>query len=62
MPAKTDHKSEEQKEPAQETEILFRCKFCGENKPLSELIMIRNYYPPMGACNACFRAHNNNAQ
>jgi hypothetical protein len=37
----------------------FRCRFCGEDKPLSDLVMIRHYYPPLAACRDCFKINNN---
>ncbi|MBN1191395.1 MAG: hypothetical protein JXA46_16690 [Dehalococcoidales bacterium] len=36
-------------------EIFFKCKLCGELRPLSELIVIKNYYPHLSACKACAR-------
>jgi|WetSurMetagenome_2_1015567.scaffolds.fasta_scaffold604959_1 hypothetical protein len=35
--------------------IVFTCKFCGETKPLSELVIIKNYFPQLSACNVCAR-------
>ena len=34
-------------------DFTFTCKFCGETKPLNELILMREYFPPMPACGAC---------
>jgi hypothetical protein len=50
MTEKTGNKSPETN---QRKEILFKCKFCGETRPLSELIMIRQYYPQIPSCKAC---------
>jgi hypothetical protein len=36
-------------------EIIFKCKFCGESKPLSELVVIRTFYPQLSACKVCAR-------
>lgn len=33
--------------------IMFKCQFCGENKPLLDLIMLRQYYPVISACKDC---------
>jgi hypothetical protein len=40
-------------------EISFRCRFCAQDKPLSDLVMLRQYYPPLAACHECFRINNN---
>lgn len=37
-------------------EITFKCKFCGEVKPLREMVILRNFYPLRVACTACNRA------
>jgi hypothetical protein len=36
-------------------EIVFTCKSCGETKPLSELVVIRHYFPQISACKICAR-------
>ena len=43
------------KEAPKEKEIMFVCKFCGQTKPLSEMIMIRNLYPQLASCKECAR-------
>ncbi len=35
-------------------EIMFRCCFCGELKPLEGSRMITRFFPPLAACKACF--------
>jgi hypothetical protein len=35
--------------------IFFTCKFCGETKPLQDLIVIRRFYPQLTACKECAR-------
>jgi transcription elongation factor Elf1 len=35
--------------------IFFTCKFCGESKPLQDLIVIRRFYPQLTACKECAR-------
>jgi transcription elongation factor Elf1 len=52
MAGKTEKKTVEVKK---ETEIVFKCKFCGETKPLSELVVMRHYYPQISACKKCAR-------
>jgi hypothetical protein len=52
MAGKTEKKSTETKT---ENEIIFKCKFCGESKPLSELVVMRHYYPQISACKKCAR-------
>jgi transcription elongation factor Elf1 len=34
-------------------DFTFTCKFCGETKPLSELVLMREYFPPIPSCRAC---------
>ena len=33
--------------------IMFKCKFCGESKPLDEMVILRYYYPILAACKEC---------
>ncbi len=53
MAGKTQKKTPEVKPP--ENEIVFKCKLCGETKPLSELVVMRHYYPQLAACKKCAR-------
>jgi hypothetical protein len=47
-------RSAEKTEPVvKDPEIVFKCKFCGETKPLAELVIIRHYYPQLSSCRAC---------
>lgn len=46
---------EKAKETPREKEVVFICKFCGEAKPLSDLIMLRNLYPQVSCCRECAR-------
>jgi hypothetical protein len=52
MPEKTVIKAGE----TTNQEIMFKCKFCGETKPLSELVLMRQYFPQMSACKDCSRS------
>jgi hypothetical protein len=36
--------------------IVFKCKFCGETKPLDDLTVIRRYYPQLAVCSECARS------
>jgi hypothetical protein len=38
-----------------EKEVVFKCHFCGATRPLSDLVVIRHYYPNITACSACAR-------
>jgi len=40
-------------QPEQLQPIMFKCQFCGESKPLADLIMMRQYYPVIAACKDC---------
>jgi len=42
--------------PVKPADILFTCKFCGETKPLKDLIVIRHFYPQLSACKECAQA------
>ncbi len=33
--------------------IMFKCQFCGENKPLNDLQIMRQFYPVLSACKDC---------
>lgn len=60
MPEKTKKKTEEPiQEKEKEKEIVFVCKFCGETKPLSELVIIRHYYPLVSSCKNCSKMTKN---
>jgi hypothetical protein len=39
--------------PVQLREIVFKCQFCGETKPLADLVVLRQYFPQKSACKAC---------
>lgn|GEM_PF-1400689 len=41
-------------------EIMFRCRFCGQSRPLKEMVRINRYYPPQVACFECERQMNRN--
>ena len=47
--------AEKTQEPVKEKEIVFKCKFCGETKPISDLVVMRQYFPQMSACQVCAR-------
>jgi hypothetical protein len=53
MPGKSEKKSEE---TTKARTISFKCKFCGESKPLSDLVVLNQYFPPLPACSACATA------
>ena len=36
-------------------ELTFKCKFCGESRPLSEMVTLPGFFPPIVACRACER-------
>ena len=36
-------------------DVMFKCPFCGETKPLKELVVMRHYYPQVPACRDCAR-------
>jgi hypothetical protein len=50
MPEKSEKKTVQAEQPKA---ITFKCQFCGENKPLADLLMMRQYYPILSACKDC---------
>ncbi len=33
--------------------IMFKCKFCGQSKPLDEMRVLARFFPPLWACREC---------
>ena len=53
-------KSEVKKTGSDKNPIVnFKCKFCGESKPLEELVILRQYFPQISVCKACSIAASN---
>jgi transcription elongation factor Elf1 len=50
MSEKSEKKTAQTEEPKP---ITFKCQFCGENKPLADLQIMRQYYPVLSACKDC---------
>lgn len=46
-------------EPVVEKEILFTCKFCGETKPVADLVVMRQFFPPISSCKTCAKSTRN---
>lgn len=47
-------KKEEGKAEVEGTgEITFRCRFCGESKPIGEMRVLTAFFPPLIACRDC---------
>ena len=38
---------------AKKKEITFVCKFCEQIRPLSDMVVLRNYYPQITSCKEC---------
>jgi hypothetical protein len=36
--------------------VFFTCKFCGESKPLGDLVVVRRFFPQLAACSECARS------
>jgi transcription elongation factor Elf1 len=34
-------------------QITFKCRFCGETKPLGEMVQMTRFFPPVVACADC---------
>jgi len=56
---KADKTAKKAQGVVQEKEIVFTCKHCGETKPLVELVVMRQYFPPISSCKACAKATRN---
>ena len=50
MLEKEESKSRDTKETK---EITFRCKYCGNMKPLDEMRILTRFFPPVVACSDC---------
>jgi hypothetical protein len=42
-----------------EKEITFTCRFCGETKPFSEMVIQTRYFPLLTSCRVCDTAMQN---
>jgi hypothetical protein len=56
MPEKVDLKNTE---PEKNPTVYFKCKYCGETKPLEELVVLRQFFPQISICQACSIAASN---
>ena len=56
---KADKTAKKAQEVVQEKEIVFTCKHCGETKPLVELVVMRQFFPPISSCKTCAKATRN---
>jgi hypothetical protein len=45
----------------QTKDISFKCKICGQEKPLTELVILRQYYPQLSCCRECAKSKPENA-
>ncbi|MFC2052165.1 hypothetical protein ACFLT4_05500 [Chloroflexota bacterium] len=43
----------EKEEKSEAKEITFKCKFCEEFKPISEMVVLTKFFPPVIACQDC---------
>ena len=34
-------------------EIIFNCKFCEQSKPLTEMVVLTRFFPPIAVCQDC---------
>jgi hypothetical protein len=50
----TEETLNRQQSEAKETkEITFKCKFCGQTKPLAEMRTLTRFFPLIVACREC---------
>ena len=46
--------AEKKKKVALKTkEITFNCKFCEQSKPLTEMVVLTRFFPPVVVCKDC---------
>jgi transcription elongation factor Elf1 len=38
---------------SKEKEIIFTCKHCEKDKPISEMVVINRFSPPLVTCKSC---------
>jgi transcription elongation factor Elf1 len=56
---KVEKAAKKSPEIVQQKEVNFTCKFCGEIKPLVELVVMRQFFPAISSCKACAKATRN---
>jgi hypothetical protein len=42
-----------QPEAEKDRQVTFKCKFCGEVRPLNEMVRMTRFFPPVVACSGC---------
>jgi len=42
-----------QSESEKYQQVTFKCRFCGEIKPLQEMVRMTRFFPPVVACSGC---------
>ena len=45
--------NKEQPETKETREVTFKCKFCGNTKPLDEMRVLTRFFPPIVVCPEC---------
>lgn len=40
-------------EPAEIKETTFTCRYCGEEKPLTDMVVLSRFFPPVTVCRGC---------
>ena len=43
----------EKEKEAEVEELTFKCKSCGQSKPLDEMMILSRFFPPIVACRDC---------
>ncbi len=49
----TEKSTEKATDKAKKKEITFVCKFCEQTRPLSDMVVLRNFYPQVTSCKDC---------
>jgi len=55
MTTEAGKKDEDKSEAKGTQEITFKCKFCERSKPLSEMVVLTRFFPPVVVCRDCER-------
>ncbi len=53
MAAETGSKGEKKAKEKKPRDVTFKCRFCQETKPISEIMIVSRLFPPVVACREC---------
>lgn len=53
MAADTGTKGDKKSREKKPIDVTFKCRFCKETKPISEMVIVSSFFPPVVACREC---------